>query len=456
MNAFRVSAVVLLASTVAGGAQAQILERPERPIRGLFGGTRTTDPDQTRQTLTLNLDSLGGYDDNLTPVETSGIDSLTSRPSGYTGFAAAGLRYGRDSKASTLEIRGRGYLNSFRNVGITPSFGADLQAHLTTSLDQRKRHQLQLGGAARSDPFYSPGTLGPLRADFAPGALPGENPANGFYTRRSLSSDASMSLTSRWSTHNTVTAGYRYVMRDFQDDLGDSSDHSASVEYVRSLGRRTGLRTGYRHSRSTLVDQLEQRRFDQDIVEAGLQHEQRLTRTRRLILGFGVGASSVDTTDARSRAPIDYILPSGYGRALIDLGRTWNVAGEYRRALSMLEGLTLQPFVTDAAMARLGGLVARRAEIAFWTAYSNGASAPGTVGTFDSYTAAAQLRYWITPSWSAVVGHSFYAYRTHGIADLPRGFADTLNRNALRVGMTFDLPLYGSAATPNPPAAGRD
>jgi hypothetical protein len=456
MNVFKVGALALLACTVASSGEAQILQRPERPIRGLFGGRPQPDPNRTRQEVTLTLDSLGGYDDNLVPVETTGIESLAPHNSGYTGFAAAALLYWRGRQTRTFEVRGRGYVNSFRNLGVEPTYGGDLQARLTTPLGERRRHDLELAGASRSDPFYSPATLGPLRADVASGTLPDANPANGYYMRRSLANEARISLTNRWSTRDTVTLGYRYDMREFNDHDGDSRSHIASFDYARTLGRRAGLRTTYRHSESTLFESAGPRPLAQDGIELGFQHEQRLTPTRRFWFGVGAGAAYVSTLDTLTRLPRSYVLPSGYGNALLDIGRTWNVSGEYRRALSVIEGLTLQEFVTDAATVRTGGYAGERSEIVFSAAYSNGAAAPGSTGTFDSYMAAAQFRFLITRTWSAVVGHSFYSYRTRGIPDLPAGFSETLNRNALRVGMTFDLPLYGAYVVQRPERPGRD
>jgi hypothetical protein len=78
-------------------------------------------------------------------------------------------------------------------------------------------------------------------------------------------------------------------------------------------------------------------------------------------------------------------------------------------------------------------------------AYSEGAqSFGGSTGTFNSYTATTQLRLLLTRTWSAVVSHNFYRHMLRGVANLAPGFPTELDRNAVQVGMTLELPLYGA------------
>jgi hypothetical protein len=185
-------------------------------------------------------------------------------------------------------------------------------------------------------------------------------------------------------------------------------------------------------------------------MELGYQYERVFRRGRRVSIGFGAGATYLTTTTQPPSTPVSYAMPSGYGRAQFDAGASWSVRGDYRRAVSVLEGLTVEPFLTDAAMIGVGGFLGSRTELVLSAAYSSGAAAADFSGDFDSYSASVQLRFMLTRSWSALVSHNFYAYRLQGVTNLPKGFPSELNRNAIRVGMIFSLPLYGAYTTRRP------
>jgi hypothetical protein len=432
---------VLLSLGIAAQAAGQVIERPERPIRGLFGGGPAPDPARTRQELTLMLDSLGGYDDNPPPPD-GVIDPLRPREPGYTGFASAALRYGVGKQTRSLEVSGRGYLNSFQNQGLEPSYGANLQARGQTEVG--RRHQLSLDGNVTSDPFYSPVSFAPFGGSTSP-ELREANLSNGYYVRRSLATSTAIALESRWSPRNTVTGGYVYEMRDFRDNVGDGHRHVGTIDYARALGRRSGIRASYRHVNSEYRQfDLTTRPFDEDALEFGYQYERRLSRVKRWSFSLGAGATHVTTLAPVSREPLTFTLPSGYGTARFDLARTWSVRADYRRALSVVEGIATQSFVADALLLSVGGFAGRRSELVFAGGYTNGIATAGSSGAYMSYSGTSQLRYVVSRTMSAVVSHTLYAYRLHGIADLLAGVPDSVVRNTVRVGITLDLSLYGT------------
>ena len=446
------SAIALLVCLHASQAIAQVIERPERPIAGLFGGGRPPDPARARHDLTLTVNTLGGYDDNPSPTESGGVDAFTPREPGYMGFGETALVYRRGKQSQSFEIGGRGFVNAFRNVGLTPGFGGDLHADLRAPLG--RRHQLGLSASGRTDPFYTLGAFAPLRGDGGAGGdgddvessvLPDANPVNGFSIRRSLTGDAAVSLTSRWTPRNTMSADYQYHMSDFRDNIGDGHTHAASLGYTRSIGRRSGLSAKYRASDSEFLDQDGLVRPNRtQTADLGYQHEREVSRTRRLAFGFGAGATYVDTVSSVLRERLDYVMPSGYANTRVDVARTWSISANYRRAVSVLEGLTAESFITDTGLVRVGGFLGSRSELALSAAYSTGAAVvTESTAKFDSYTGTAQLRVMLTRWWAAVVSQNVYAYRLHEFGELPKGMLDRLDRNATRVGMTLNLPLYG-------------
>lgn len=428
-----------------GGSRvnAQVIQRPERPITGLFGGGRPPDPDRTRQELLVTVNTMGGYDDSPRPTETSELEAFVPREPGYTGFAETSVRYRLGKQNQSFEVGGRGFVNTYRNLGLTPGFGGDLQADLRAPLG--RRHQLGLSASGRSDPFYTLGAFAPLRGVVEVDVIPDANPVNGFLIRRSLAGQGSLSLSSRWTPRDTMSADYRYNATDFRDDVGDGHTHAASLGYTRSIGRRSGLRATYRASDSEFLEQDGLVRPNRtQTAELGYNHERQVSRTRRLAFGFGAGAMYVETVSGVLRERSDYVMPSGNANVRVDVARTWSISADYRRAASVLEGLRAETFITDIGMVRVGGFVGSRSELAFSGAYSNGAAiVPESTAKFDTYSGTVQLRFMLTRWWAALVSQNVYAYQLHGFA-LPTGLLPRLNRNATRVGMTFDLPLYGA------------
>ena len=105
MRTFRILLTVLvLLAVTATVSEAQILDRPSRPFRGVFGGAEVPNPNRTRNELTLFADVLGGYDSNLAPEGSSPVQRATVPASGYTGLGDLVLRYWRGKAARNIEI----------------------------------------------------------------------------------------------------------------------------------------------------------------------------------------------------------------------------------------------------------------------------------------------------------------------------------------------------------------
>jgi hypothetical protein len=140
-------------------------------------------------------------------------------------------------------------------------------------------------------------------------------------------------------------------------------------------------------------------------------------------------------------------MPSAYGSIRIDFGRSWSVSSDYRRSLTVLEGITPSSYVTHTALVSAGGFIGSRLENVWSIGYSNGqtggAEAVTNPGKYDSYTGAAQLRLGLSRWWSALVSFNRNQYTLYGSAQRV-GLASRLHRNAVRVGFSWTLPLYGA------------
>ncbi len=445
----------ILCLTVAGAlvagavrAEAQVLQPPPRWSGGLLGGDQQPDPNRVQQSVLFNLSTLGGYDNNLTPEGTTATAETQGAQTGYTGFADAAMNYRRVRQSQAFEAGGRGYVNAFRNIGLSPTYGGDAQVRLTAPIG--RRNELTVSQSGRTDPVYALGAFAPLVGDLGRADLPDVNAANGFLERRSWTSDSAVSFVSRWTPRNSLSAAYSYDLRRFEDQVGDGQTHMASVGYTRTVGRRSGVAATARHTFSAYDQQSGvSSSFRDDTVELGVTNEHRFSATRRLSLAVGAGGSLLHSSFDESGRLARQVLPSGYASMRLDLVRTWAISADYRRSVSRLEGLVTQPFATDTALVQLGGQLHARLQAVVSGGYSAGRGADGS-GSYDSQVVTAQLRYRMMWGCSAVVADSVSAYRLRDVGTLPAGLPADLHRNAFRVGIDVSVPLYGTFADGSP------
>jgi hypothetical protein len=82
--------------------------------------------------------------------------------------------------------------------------------------------------------------------------------------------------------------------------------------------------------------------------------------------------------------------------------------------------------------------------------YSNGQTGESAdqtaVGQYDGLTSAVQFRFLLMRGWSAIAGYNHYQYLLNAAARASLQVAPELQRNSLRVGLSWTLPLYGPAS----------
>jgi hypothetical protein len=182
-------------------------------------------------------------------------------------------------------------------------------------------------------------------------------------------------------------------------------------------------------------------------IEVSLGYSRRLSPTRQLQITTGGGATQVSTLDTVNRSDLSYWMPSGSGSLSWDVGRSWSIAGNYNRSASVVQGVSLTTFATNSAGASLSGLLGSRVETSISTAYSNGQSGGlGTSGRFENYSGSLQMLYAFSRCCATTLNYDYYVYRFQDVADLPNLFPPDFDRQAIRVGFTIWLPLYGTYA----------
>jgi hypothetical protein len=281
---------------------------------------------------------------------------------------------------------------------------------------------------------------------------------NSLVEQRSWTYSGSASLNHRWTPRRQTTAGYSYSRNDFVGGGGfDTVMHGARADYTHSLTRTAGLRANYGFSQTEMIDAGGNvRPVDNHTIEGGFTYDRRVSPTRQISFAASGGATYVSTIVGFTAIDRQYWMPSGSASARVDLGRAWALYGDYRRSLTVLDGISFEAFFTDAASARLGGLIGSRLELVLSAAYANGQAGEGVneVGHYRSVTSGAQVRYAINRTLAALVNYQHYEYRLSDVTTVG-GFPPQLDRNALRFGLTVWLPLYGAWSQPGRVEGGR-
>ena len=452
---FSFTCLVLLSAAVA---EAQVIQPPRRVFRPAPAS------DRFQQDLTLEMDLLGGVDDNLSP-QGGGGQSFLPRPTGYSGYAATRMRYLVGRPARSLEVRGGGFVNSYRNVGLTPSYGGDVGLQGRTEIGRRM--SLSVSQQASSDPYFSLGafsTLQPMVTDSigSDAGVLDSSPTQAITEIRSLTLDTGVTLDRQWTPKTRTAFSYRYNDRQYEgDSVFDHRQHSGDFTYDRSIGRSSGIETSYQYSDFRYLDLTTNAGGPSRIatkshtLEAGFRYGKDVSRTRRVQLAAGAGTVHTEWISRTAFQPREFWAPSGYGRASVDVGRSWTLDANYRRSVSVLQGVATGPrggepdvFLTDAASVSLGGRLGDRIETVFSGGFSNGATGGVSVttedGRFDAYTVSAQVSVRVTDWWSALTSFTHYQYTLNTIASQTLGVPPELDRNAVYVGVSLRVPMVGA------------
>jgi hypothetical protein len=433
-----------------GSANAQVIDRPPRSTQGLFGTVRPTAPNRPAQTLIVTFDALGGYEDSVSPDGRNGAPDPTAPAPGATSGTAAGmLTYQRESSTRGIEASGHGVVTAYRGVDVRPQVGG--RGHMRAF--GRWFNRLNLAGWSELDyrPTFMFGTFGPSIAPDT--GTPPVDPTTGVTESESLNTTLGGSVAQEWTVRQRTNASHAYSRRrSYGWEALDIDDQRTVVGHSWAFVRNTSVMGAYTLSRQRAGNEsVEIMPLDTQTASLGFELRVPVSRTRRMTFSGDAGATRVDTLTAEGHAPIQYTTPSGGGSVRIDLGRTWSVSSDYRREVTMLGGVTGQAFVTTTLTGWAGGQWGRSL-LSFTATHTDGGQQQGDVGSFRSLGAIAQMQYRMTRRVALVANYSYYEHDMRDVSAVPLGFPSTFERNAVRVGMTFWLPLYGAFPPDRPPA----
>ena len=174
---------------------------------------------------------------------------------------------------------------------------------------------------------------------------------------------------------------------------------------------------------------------DSHNIDAGVHDSRSLAFSRHTMLSFSTGSSIVTYNGNRFYDVI------GNARLSHLFTKYWRGSLAYNRNVNFVASF-LQPFFTDGITAEMQGQMGNRAVFTV-----NGGYVTGKVGlTQDAQrvhtgTATASFLYTFTTMLGAQASYSYYNYDFSTQAGLPLGLKSRFDRNSVRAGLTFSLPL---------------
>jgi len=426
-------------------AWAQTATDPPRVTGGLFGGRRPVDPnhpDRSSQQVTFDLDLAGGYDQNL------GIDEGTLANSGVQQSGAIGTANGEFGyRVGTSQ----NYLNS--SARANTSFAAEGvqqlgagEAQLQTAIRMGRRAALAAGVTLAYEPTYLFNAFGGLTTDTPDGVVPGASLTEGFTEQRWLAARGFGSVHRNWTPRQRTDVGYGQSQRKPVTGEGlDSNSRSASLRHDWSYRPTATLQFSYQYDENQQVgDTAEPLPLRTHRAVAGMHLEHRLGPNRAVAFNFAGGATRSRTRQTEETNSVEFTVPSGAGGIQLRLSERWSFSLDVNRSVTVLEGLSPQPFNTNAASLVAEARFGRSVLVNATGAYARGAASFGNTGAFQTSLASTELRYQVSRGWALTTVYSYYDHILSDVEAVQSGFPSRHRRNSVRLGVSIWLPLFGS------------
>ena len=436
-------AAVALA-TWSGVAEAQITSRAPRGFRGIFGTRQPTDPLRPHSDLVFSLNATGGVDDNVGGGESVGPPIVGSNNGrGSTSQVDLSLDYRRGTATKSFGLATWGSFSNYYG-GTTLPNSRSAGVSITGQTDVTRR--MGVGGGAHLNyrsqlPLDLPLVVGEVDPVPTPAGL------TGLYDAGSWLVSFDGNAERRWTRRSSTRLNYTFATTEFIEGRdGDLRSHQLQATHRRLFSRTGSIDATYQFSeaRIGIGDGDPGRPRTEHRAHGGFTVSRRLSTTRSLDFSVHGGALYVDATAGGTDT--DYQLWTPFAQASIRAGvfGQWAIETSYERSTQTIPGFA-QPetYITDTVSTSFGGVIGRRMDLVF-----SGSFATGDVGVEASRSeyvtsgAAAQFRVSIVRNLAAVLGYSYYRYRFTDTV-LPVGLPSEFDRNAIRVGLTYTLPIYG-------------
>lgn len=429
--------VVASALVVSVCAVASAHAQSPRPYNSLFGGAATNL--YRHQELTSQFLLAEGYDTNVLAAQPQSNPRGPQIGGAFTSLSAEAHyalknRYAEMTAQGGTDLR---YFNSIHEVApVQHWLGAGVSVPLGRSTTALVNESLS----------YTPSYLYGLFANVMQPALGDTVPAAPNYSvsdRRSYTSNTVMRIDRNVGRRGTWDLRGDYRTTTFLNPTVITpgfETYSAGTHYSFPVSRDARLRLGYDYRRANYALGTSPVNHD---IGLGLDYDRALSRSRRTRLGFNFGSSIIEGPPPGRPAdpPVRQVRATGNLLLTHQVGRTWTARAAYRRSNQFVEQVSA-PVFTDAVTLTADGFLNRRTDVTAGAAYTVGDVVGRSRSSFDTRTANVSVRVAITRTIAANVEYLYYYYDFAPTAGLQPGLPNRVNRNSVRVGMTFWVPVF--------------
>jgi hypothetical protein len=412
---------------------------------GLFGAAHNR---RFHDAIDLSLSVVEGYDSNVPPVR--GIGPSEPLVSGGSTMFLGHMDYRWQGSRLQVAASGETALRQYTQaVDFNP---ASYSGGLGMSARLGGRMTLYANQTVAYSPSYLYG-LFPAVVPEAPGATVPVAPDYAISNSESYAYATRVTLTRGLTRRNRLSATGEFDYTNFLHDTAARPDLNSSGvrgEYWHQLAPSTAITVGYGYRTGIFGNDVYAASTpygmsaNEHRVSVGRDYSRPLSATRRVSVAANVGSSIVNTAGST----VHELDPSQLVRLSSDVGVTWNFSrswsarGTYRRGLEYVADLT-EPVFADGFTAEFGGLCTSRIDIVVSARYSRGVSVVNRDAlAFDTSGADLRLRYALTSALAVYGEYLYYFYDFRGNRSLAPGIPPSLERNAIRAGLTLRVRAW--------------
>jgi hypothetical protein len=276
--------------------------------------------------------------------------------------------------------------------------------------------------------------------------VPDVTPPQGILEQQWLSGQAHAGLNRHVTSRQRLDLRYNRSTRRPSDGPGADSDSQAvSIRHTWAAHQRAAFLFSYRFDENRQNEESGARppvRYH--TADAGVRFDRRVSPTRSVVFSVTGGAAYARVRQADTLDLLEFTKPVGSATVQIDVARAWALSTEVSRSISVLEGVTPEPFASNVGSVRLLGVVDRRTNVSVSFAYSWGAALVTQDGAFESMATTAQVQFAVS-RWAALfASYGYYDHSLDNVQTIAFGYPTSYRRHSARVGFTVMLPLFGS------------
>ncbi len=424
-------------------AQAQVLQAPARSQQGQFGNRVLSE--RPASTLALEANLLGGHDGNIDTFST-GSTPIVYPFSGYLATLSSALRFTRTSRRHSFTVGGRGYFNSYQT---SPSQkGGEVSVEGLTTVRRSTQLTGQFLGANEPSFLIGPrGAIGSGTTTVTAGGGIDPGGTSGVTSQRTHHLSGEGGLRRIWTLRHSTNLGATAWRAEPTGSLGLANrQYGLNVRQAWNVSRSVSLWGGYQWADERTRDLT---RFSSGVTltahtaSGGLSILRRLSPRRTVSLDVSSGAMVVETLTVGAAPSVTANLTEPVAQATlrVDVGRSWAWSADVRRSVTLLTGLSAQPFSSETAFVSLGGSLGSRASMVVSASSAQGRAVDGGDGQFSSLAGMVQSAIRINQRLSAVANYTYYRHNLGRGVSVPTGFPTRFDLSTVRFGLTLRLPL---------------